>query len=351
MISVRLLAYHSMIGQDSIIFNLPAAFSNIDSVVRSSTRPQTPYQVLRLLPNDATPAQQDSAIQAWLDHVEIRYSERPDTLHLPGEEAPRDLTAVNVPLYYKENFFSNNFMYHEELQASRYGVSGDPIPEILSNDDVITGLLILCFLFIAFTLSKISGFVVRQLKDFFYIQRADRDITETGNEMKFQFVFVGLTCLVFGLLYYLYATAYIADTFTLSSDYAILGIFIGTFLLYFLLRFILYYGVNNIFFDNRKNTKFLTSILFLTAMEGAVLFPILLLLAYLHFSPVYAAIYVAVVVILVKILTFYKSYVIFFKQNGVFLQIILYFCALEMVPLLTLWGGLSVIVDIFKIKI
>ena len=242
-------------------------------------------------------------------------------------------------------------MYHEELDSKGYGMAGDPIPGILSNDDVITGLLILCFLFIAFTLSRISGFIVKQLKNFFYPQRADRDITETGNEVKFQFVFVGLTCLVYGLLYYLYATYYVADTFTLASEYYILGIFVGVFIVYFLSRFILYNGINNLFFNNRDNKKFLTALLFLTAMEGAVLFPILLLLTYLHFSPIYAAIYCAFVLILVKILTFYKSYIIFFKQKRFFLQNILYFCALEMVPLATLWCGLSVIVDIFKIKI
>ena len=340
-----------MIRQDSIINNLPAAFNNLDSVARISARPQTPYQVLRLLPKDATPAQQDSAIQAWFTPAEIRYSEQPDTLHLPGEEVPSDLTAVSLPLYYKENFFSNNPMYHEELESKEYGVAGDPVPEILSNDDVITCLLILCFLFIAFTLSRISGFIGRQLKDFFYPQRNDRDITETGNEVKFQFAFVGLTCLVYGLLYYLYATSYVADTFTLTSDYAILGIFVGVFIVYFFLRFVIYHGVNNLFFSNRENRKFLTTLLFLTAMEGAILFPILLLLTYLHFSPVYAAIYVVIVLFLVKLLTFYRSYIIFFKQKRVFLQNILYFCALEMVPLVTLWGGLSAIVDIFKIKI
>ena len=339
-----------MIGQDSIQTNM-AVTTVSDTVVRQYTRPQTPYQVLRLLPKDATPAQQDSAIQAWFTPGEIRYSEQPDTLHLPGEEAPRDLSEVSLPLYYKENFFSGNPMYHEELEGKGYGVAGDPVPEILSNDDVITGLLILCFLFITFTLSRISGFIGKQLKEFFYLQRADRDITETGNEVKFQFVFVGLTCLVYGLLYYLYATAYVADTFTLSSDYSILGIFIGVFVVYFFLRFVLYHGINNLFFGNKENRKFLTTLLFLTAMEGAVLFPILLLLTYLHFSPVYAAIYCAIVVILVKILTFYKSFIIFFKQKRLFLQNILYFCALEMVPLVTLWGGLSVIVDIFKIKI
>ena len=340
-----------MIRQDSIINNLPAAFNNLDSVARISARPQTPYQVLRLLPKDATPAQQDSAIQAWFTPAEIRYSEQPDTLHLPGEEVPSDLTAISLPLYYRENFFSSNPMYHEELESKEYGIAGDPVPEILSNDDVITGLLILCFLFITFTLSKISGFIGRQLKDFFYPQRTDRDITETGNEVKFQFVFVGLTCLVYGLLYYLYATAYIADTFTFSSEYSILAIFIGVFIVYFLLRFTLYHSINNIFFTSKENRKFLTTLLFLTSMEGAALFPILILLTYLHFSPVYAAIYCAIVLFLVKILTFYKSYIIFFQQKRVFLQNILYFCALEMVPLIALWGGLSVIVDIFKIKI
>ena len=339
-----------MIGQDSIQTSIAATVVN-DTVARQNSRPQTPYQVLRLLPKDATPAQQDSAIQAWLKPIEIHYSEQPDTLHLPGEDIPRDLKAVNLPLYYRENFFSNDSMYHEELAGSGFGVAGDPVPETLSNNEVIPGLLILVFLFITFSLSRIPGFIVSQLKDFFYVQRTDRDITETGSEVKFQFFFVGLTCLIYGLLYYLYATTNIADTFTLSSEYTILGIFIGVFVLYFLLRFLLYHCINLVFFDSRGNRKFLTSLLFLFAMEGVALFPVLLVMTYWHFSPVYAAIYCAIVLFLVKILTFYKSYIIFFKQKGGFLQIILYFCALEMVPLFALWGGLSVIVDIFKIKI
>ena len=339
-----------MSPQDSIIFNLPAAFSNIDSAVRTSAKPQTPYQVLRLLPKDATPAQQDSAIQAWLKPVEIRYSGQPDTLHLPGEDIPRDLKAVSIPQYYRENFFSNDSLYHEELRSDSYGVAGDPVPYVINNDDAITGLLLVCFLFIAFTLSRISGFIVKQLKDFFYFQREDRVITETGNEMKFQLVFVGLACLVYGLMYYLYTITYTSETYILPSEYALLGIFVAVFVVYFLLRFSLYHAVNTVFFDNRKSEKFLTSLLFLTAMEGALLFPVVLLFAYLHFPAQYAFYCCAFILVLVKILTFYKSYIIFFKQNRVFLQIILYFCALEMVPLFALWGGLSVIVDIFKVK-
>ncbi len=339
-----------MVGQDSIQTNM-AATAVIDTVARQYTRPQTPYQVLRLLPKDATPAQQDSAIQAWLKPVEIHYSEQPDTLHLPGEGIPRDMKEVSIPLYYRENFFSNDTLYHEELKAGGNGVAGDPVPYVLNNDDIITGLLILCFLFIAYTLSRISGFIAKQLKDFFYIQRGDHTITETGNEMKVQITFMGMTCIVFGLLYYLYATNYITNTFILKSEYTILGIFVGVFIVYFLLRFLLYHLVNLIMFDSKSNKKFLTSLLFLSAMEGAVLFPVVLLLSYMHLPTLYAIYYCAIVLVLVKILTIYKTYIIFFKQNRLFLQIILYFCALEMVPLFALWGGLSVIVDIFKVNL
>ena len=54
---------------------------------------------------------------------------------------------------------------------------------------------------------------------------------------------------------------------------------------------------------------------------------------------------------LAKILTFYKSFTIFFYQKGGFLQIILYFCALEMIPLMMLWSGLLVITENLKINI
>ena len=339
-----------MIGQDSIRTDI-ATIAGTDTIVRQYTRPQTPYQVLRLLPKDATPSQQDSAIQAWLKPVEIRYSAQPDTLHLPGEGIPRDMKEVDIPLYYRENFFSRDTLYHEELKAGGNGVAGDPVPYVLNNDDIITGILLLCFLFITYTLSMISGFIGKQLKDFFYIQRGDHTITETGNEMKVQIIFMGMTCLIFGLLYYLYTTNYITNTFILNSEYAILGIFIGVFVIYFLLRFLLYHVINLIMFDSKRNKKFLTSLLFLSAMEGAVLFPIVLLLSYLHLPMLYAIYYCATVFVLVKLLTIYKTYIIFFKQNDVFLQIILYFCALEMVPLFALWGALSAIVDVFKVNL
>ena len=202
----------------------PPSIVAIDLVPRASAKPQTPYQVLRLLPKDATPAQQDSAIQAWFAPEEIHYSEQPDTLHLPGEGIPRDLKDVSLPKYYRENFFSNDSLYHPELDAGRYGVAGDPVPESMMNDSLITGLLILCFLMMAFAFSRISGFIGRQVKDFFYVQKGEHSVTETGDEIKFQIIFSVITCLTISLLYYLYVIATGNDTFIFSTEHMLLGV-------------------------------------------------------------------------------------------------------------------------------
>ena len=189
------------------------------------TKPQTPYQVLRLLPKDATPAQQDSAIQAWLEPREIRYSEQPDTLHLPGEGIPKDLKAVNLPQYYRENFFSNDSLYHEELSAQEYyGMAGDPIPYSYANDHLVTSLLIIGFLLIAFTFSRMSNFIVGQAKNFIRPSKNSLSLSETSGEIYMQIILTGLTCIVYALLYYLYATEFLASTYVTSSEYALLGI-------------------------------------------------------------------------------------------------------------------------------
>ena len=90
--------------------------------------------------------------------------------------------------------------------------------------------------------------------------------------------------------------------------------------------------------------------LFIAAMEGIVLFPLVLLLSYFDLSMESAIIYMAIVLILVKILTFYKCFVIFFRRNSGLLQNILYFCALELTPLLILAGLMVMIVDNLKIN-
>lgn len=92
------------------------------------------------------------------------------------------------------------------------------------------------------------------------------------------------------------------------------------------------------------------SFLFLSSCEGVVLFPAIILMTYFGFSVQGAVVYALVVVGIVKILSFYKSFIIFFRRKGAFLQIILYFCALEIVPLSILLGSLVLVSHYLKIN-
>ena len=116
------------------------------------------------------------------------------------------------------------------------------------------------------------------------------------------------------------------------------------------MKAILYCISGWVFFDKKKNVQWLKAYLFLISCEGVALFPMVMLLSYFDLSLQVAVIYTLVVLGIVKILSFYKTYLIFFKRNGVFLQIFLYFCALEVVPLFALSGGLVLISHYLKIN-
>ena len=322
----------------------------IDDTATVHARPQTPYQVLRMLPRDATPAQQDSAIQAWFHPGEIHYSEQPDTLHLPGHGPGRNLKEVNLPQYYRENFFSNDSLLHPEISGGRYGVAGDPVPYTIRGDNMFTSLLLLCSLLFFVSIAQSQRFIGKQLKDFFYLPHNDDTINETSGELRFQLFLGLLCCLLASISSYLYVTYYVADTFVLDNDFQLISLFFGCFVVYFLLKALLYHCINSVFFDDKRNLQWIKSFLFITAMEGALIFPAVMLQVYFDLSIQNVTYYYVFVLVITKILTFYKSWVIFFRQNGVFLQTFLYFCALEIAPLLGLAGALLLMVDLLKIN-
>ena len=338
-----------MLQQDSIAYQQPVA-SGSDSVAVQH-RPLTPAQVLSWLPRNATPAQQDSAIQFRFKPSEIHWSEHPDTLHLPGHDAGVDLMKADLPQYYRESFFSKDTLFHPELPGGRYGVAGDPVPYSVHQDNVITSLLLACFIFSVIAFANARRFIIRQAKNFFYPPREGMsDIAETSNELRFQMALVFITCLLISLLFYFYTLNYIGETFILRSQYTLITIFLAITIGYFLIKGGLYTFTNLVFFDGKRNQQWLKSMLFIITVEGVLFFPAILLGAYFELDVEKIGLYVIISLVFVKLLTIYKCYSIFFRRNVVSLQIILYLCTLEIVPLLAYWGVLLITANNLKIN-
>ena len=338
-----------MVLQDSIVLNNGVEMQG-DTVSPKHTS-ITPAVVLSWLPRNATPSQQDSAIQAHFPASEIRWSNRPDTLHLPGHDKGHNLLDVNIPQYYREGFFSKDTLFHPELPGGRYGVAGDPVPYSVHSDNIITSLLLLCFIFAVIAFSNTSSFIARQVKNFFYTpHEGTTEVTETANEVRFQIFLVFLTSLLLSLLFYFYTINNIGETFVLQSQYHLIAIYLGMIVGYFLSKYLLYGIVNVVFFESKQNSRWNKTLLFITSVEGVLLFPVVILEVYFAMADKNVVIYFIIAMTIVKILTFYKCYVIFFRRNVAKLQIILYFCTLEIIPMLAFWGALVTTANSLKIN-
>lgn len=310
----------------------------------------TPKKVLGMLPDDATPDQQDSAIQANFQPKEIHWSERPDTLHLPGQPKPDNWRDVELPMYYRESFFLKDSLFHPGLTGGRRGVAGDPIPYTIANDSLITGILIGCFILTTLALAKSRNFILRQVKNFFYVSHGGKtSITETAEELRYQ-VFLGMqTCILFAIIVFFYIRTYVSQTFIISL-YELLGIYVGIFVVYFLSKAAVYWFVNSVFFDKNSNAQWMKSYLLMVSMLGIVLLPIVLVLSYFDLALKSALVYALIVIVIYKLLIFYRQHLIFFHQRGGYLQNILYFCALEITLLLALWGVLTSVSVYYEIN-
>ena len=149
--------------------------------------------------------------------------------------------------------------------------------------------------------------------------------------------------------YFFYIRTFVSDTFIIEQ-YQIIGIFTAILAAYFFVKAIAYALTGWVFFDKKKNEQWMKSYLFLVSLEGLALFPMIMLQAYFGWSMQNSVVYTICLLVLFKLLTFYKSYIIFFQRMGAFLQIILYFCALEIIPLFALKGILTTIGNYLKIN-
>ncbi len=261
------------------------------------------------------------------------------------------LPVVELPQYYKEGYFAKDSLLHPELQGGRYGVAGTPVPLSLRGDNIITLMLLVSFVLAMVSFSNAREFILRQAKSFLYGYRDGlTGVTETATELRLQLLLVTLTSFFFALLFYFYYLSYKGETLAVDSPYYLIAILWATTVAYFALKALLYTVVNKVFFGSKRNVQWLKSLLFITSLEGVMLFPAVILRTYFEMNMQNVVIYFVVVLVIVKLLVIYRCFVIFFRRNVFKLQIILYFCTLEVIPLLTLWGAVEILGNVLIIN-
>ena len=237
------------------------------------------------------------------------------------------------------------------VQEVDSGFEGTPISYSPRTDDAIALTLLACFFLSSIALARGKKFLSQQVKDFvLHRERTSIFDSSTAADVRYLLVLVLQTCVLSGITF----LNYFHDTCPALMDHVssllLLGIYVGFCLAYFLLKWLLYMFLGWTFFDKNKTNIWLESYSALIYYVGFALFPFVLFLVYFDLSLTKLDINGTIILIFTKILMFYKWIKLFFHQfSGLFL-LILYFCALEIVPCLLLYQGMIQMNNILLIK-
>ena len=237
------------------------------------------------------------------------------------------------------------------VQEVDSGFEGTPISYSPRTDDAIALTLLACFFLSSIALARGKKFLSQQVKDFvLHRERTSIFDSSTAADVRYLLVLVLQTCVLSGITF----LNYFHDTCPALMDHVssllLLGIYVGFCLAYFLLKWLLYMFLGWTFFDKNKTNIWLESYSALIYYVGFALFPFVLFLVYFDLSLTNLVIIGSIILIFTKILMSYKWIKLFFHQfSGLFL-LILYFCALEIVPCLLLYQGMIQMNNILLIK-
>ena len=230
----------------------------------------------------------------------------------------------------------------EAINAS--GMQGEPLPYSLRADWPVTCMMLLCFFLTVYAIRNGRKYLYQHARDFFKQKdRAGLFDDFSSSDSRYALALSGVCCISYGLFIYDYFTGTQTELLYTVPHLSLLGIYLGCVILLVCMKWLSYRFVNWIFFEKERNARWITSYFDLTGGCGLALFPVSLVMIYFDL-PVRISLH-AVLFLLVcsKILLFYKSIRNFFNHFHGTLHLILYFCALEIAPLLFLWKGLGYI--------
>ena len=220
------------------------------------------------------------------------------------------------------------------------GFKGMPIPYSPKLDDGITILLLCCFFISAYVLSRSRKFLVQLMKDFLLNrERTSIFAATTAADMRYMLLVILQTCVLGAVCTFNYLIDVRPELGERIPPYILLGVYLAIALLYLFWKWVTYSFLGWIFFDGNRTSLWMESYSTLLYYLGFALFPFALFLVYFDLSLLATVIIGLFMMFFTKILMFYKWIKLFCNNLYGVLLLILYFCALEIMPCFVLYQG------------
>lgn len=186
-------------------------------------------------------------------------------------------------------------------------------------------MIVVCAALMILSFSRVGSYLLSEAKSIIYTKDYN-NFFRSNIEINYLSTLNILTLIVISLLIAFYKKE--------EYSWALLGIVC----LYFIGKHLLYNIVNWTFFDTSQRTNWNHTFMLITIYEGILCFPFVLLHVFLYLPLKITLICVGLVIILVKFVTIFKAFGVFFNDYRRFLLFILYLCTLEIIPAFILYG-------------
>ena len=221
------------------------------------------------------------------------------------------------------------------------GMAGIPLPYQLRTDSGVVLLLLVCFLLTSSILSRGHKYIVEKVKHFFSPGGRTTYADEgSASEARYTLVLVVQTCMLAGFFIYDYFSDHDPLLFQRVPRWILLATYMSSVAALTGLKGLVYRLVNWVFFTPEQHRAWQTAYFSVVAGAGLLLYPLALVLVGVGIPAPMLYILYAVILIITKILFFYKSACNFFKSFRGSIHIILYLCTLEIIPDLLVWRGI-----------
>ncbi len=294
-----------------------------------------------------SPSKIDSVIQANLPPRKIRWSQRPDTLCIPGLEGRLPYSVDSLKWEYDPGFFKGNDLMHPELPLLQHGITPKPLAQPYPHYASILGMIILCFALLSLLINYTRNFLRIRSRDFFYTANSNDFLT--NDKATPPAIAVPVTYLLLCAIGSLFALHYAQSTYDLLFCpiplHALLATYAGCVAMMFVAKRLLSGFINWIFFDKGSRQLWRLDYNFLLIAETCILLPVVAI-GFCFDMPA-KTIWVTglVAVSAVKLLLLYKAFEIFIPKFYGVLHLLSYLCALEIIPFLALWITLQAITE------
>lgn len=261
-----------------------------------------------------------------------------DSLCLPEFSASPSLDIKNKVSFDDCSFFQGDTLLHTEVPYHPFGFAATSTPFRLRYHGWCGLLLLLCMLLAVSLVLRLRKKFRELLRGVFFPIPGKTDVPATDDPLRYS------TRLVAICLLSLSATI-VTFTFALNdvgyypfseTPYILFVTLFFLWLVYFVLKRLMSSFVNWIFFRREKIFTWQRAYTFLFVTEATFFLILAMAVVFLPVSPADMLFLALVFVAFVKIVLLFKTYQIFFSKIYGILHLIVYFCTLELMPLLVL---------------